>query len=128
MLLRAWNLGWIVDGSRYGWADLALCADGRTSGERRNRFPVTSGDMSKGSIMAFRVVADARTQNPKLEPAWIRAASRHLNRLVIAGDVVLALSNGENAVQKGGEKSRLTEYAPGRAEGAGCQDREGTLQ
>jgi outer membrane protein assembly factor BamB len=31
---------------------------------------------------------------------------------VIAGDIVLALSNGENPVQKGGEKSRLQNTRP----------------
>lgn len=70
-------------------------------------FPVTSGDVSKGSIMAFKVTADARTKNPMLEPAWIAGGFAAPDPVVIAGDVVLALSNGENAVQKGGEKSRL---------------------
>jgi outer membrane protein assembly factor BamB len=75
-------------------------------------FPATSGDVSKGSIMAFRVVVDARTQNPKLEPAWIAGGFASPEPVVIAGDVVLALSNGENAVQKGGEKGRLQNTRP----------------
>jgi hypothetical protein len=64
-------------------------------------FPITSGDMSKGSIMAFRVVADARTQNPMLEPVWISGGFASPEPVVIAGDVVLALSNGENARSEG---------------------------
>jgi hypothetical protein len=76
------------------------------------KFPVESGDASKGSIMAFRIAADARTQNPMLEPAWIAGGFASPEPVVIAGDVVLALSNGENPVQKGGEKGRLQNTRP----------------
>ncbi|HZQ53560.1 MAG TPA: PQQ-binding-like beta-propeller repeat protein [Bryobacteraceae bacterium] len=76
------------------------------------RFPMTSGDTGKGSIMAFRVVADPRTQNPTLEPAWISGGFASPEPVVIADDVVLALSNGENPVQKGGEKKRLLNTHP----------------
>jgi outer membrane protein assembly factor BamB len=75
-------------------------------------FPVMSGDTSRGSIMAFRVVADARTQNPTLEPAWIAGGLASPEPVVIANDIVLALSNGENPVQKGGEKGRLQNTRP----------------
>ena len=75
-------------------------------------FPATNGDVSKGSIMAFKVVADARTQNPVLEPAWITGGFASPEPVVIADDVVLALSNGENPVQKGGEKGRLLNTRP----------------
>ena len=75
-------------------------------------FPAVSGDVSKGSIMAFRVVAEARTQVPKLEPAWMAGGFASPEPVVIAGDVVLALSNGENAVQKGGEKGRFQNTRP----------------
>ncbi len=75
-------------------------------------FPVTNGDVSKGSIMAFKVVADARTQNPVLEPAWITGGFASPEPVVITNDVVLALSNGENPVQKGGEKGRLLNTRP----------------
>lgn len=75
-------------------------------------FPLTSGDVSKGSIMAFKVAADARTENPVLVPAWIAGGFASPEPVVITGDVVLALSNGENPVQKGGEKSRLQGTRP----------------
>jgi outer membrane protein assembly factor BamB len=76
------------------------------------RFPVASGDASRGSIMAFKVVAESGTQNPTLEPAWISGGFASPEPVVIAGNVVLALSNGENPVQKGGEKSRLQNTRP----------------
>jgi PQQ enzyme repeat len=76
------------------------------------RFPVTSGDTNLGSIMAFHIVADSRTQNPSLEPAWISGGFASPEPPVIAGDVVFALSNGENPVQKGGEKGRLQNTRP----------------
>jgi outer membrane protein assembly factor BamB len=75
-------------------------------------FPITSGDTSKGSMMAFKVVADPHTQKPVLEPAWVAGGFSSPEPAVIAGDVVLALSNGENAVQKGGEKGRLLNTHP----------------
>jgi hypothetical protein len=75
-------------------------------------FPVVSGDTSKGSVMAFKVIADPRTQNPTLEPAWISGGFASPEPVVIAGDIVFALSNGENPVQKGGEKPRLLNTRP----------------
>lgn len=75
-------------------------------------FPLSKGDVSKGSIMAFKVVADARTGNPMLSPAWIAGGFASPEPAVIEDDVVLALSNGENAVQKGGEKKRLLNTRP----------------
>lgn len=76
------------------------------------RFPITNGDTSKGSVMAFRVVEDLHTHSPTLEPAWISGGFASPEPVVIAGDVVLALSNGENAVQKGAEKGRLLNTRP----------------
>ncbi len=75
-------------------------------------FPVTSGDMSTGSVMAFKIVADERTHNPMLEPAWISGGFASPEPVVIADDVVLGISNGENPVQKGGEKKRLENTRP----------------
>lgn len=76
------------------------------------KFPVTNGDNPHGSIMAFKVVADPKTQSPVLEPAWI---SRDLNLpdpVVIANGIVFALSTGENARQEGGEEKRLLNTRP----------------
>lgn len=78
----------------------------------RPTFPAVNGDTSKGSIMAFRVVADSRASNPVLEPAWISGGFASPEPVVIVGDLVLALFNGENPVQKGGEKGRLKNTRP----------------
>jgi outer membrane protein assembly factor BamB len=76
------------------------------------QFAITNGDVSKGSIMAFKVVADSRTGGPMLSPAWISGGFASPEPPIIEDDVVLALSNGENAVQKGGEKKRLLNTRP----------------
>ena len=75
-------------------------------------FPITNGDNPHGSIMAFRVVADPTTGGPTLKPAWISSDFDHPDPVVIANGVVFALSNGENAVQNGGEKKRLLNTHP----------------
>jgi outer membrane protein assembly factor BamB len=62
--------------------------------------------------MAFKVVADARTGGPVLSPAWISGGFASPEPPVIEDDIVLALSNGENAVQKGGEQKRLLNTRP----------------
>jgi len=75
-------------------------------------FPYTNGDTPHGSIMAFKVVNDPKTQNPMLEAAWISGDFDIPDPPVIANGVVFALSTGENAVQKGGEKKRLSNTHP----------------
>lgn len=76
------------------------------------KFPITNGDNPHGSIMAFKVVADAKTQNPVMEPAWISGDFDLPDPVVIANGVVFALSTGENAVQKGEETNRLLNTHP----------------
>ena len=76
------------------------------------KFPITNGDNPHGSIMAFKVVADAKTQNPTLEPAWISGDFYPPDPAVIANGVVFALSTGENAVQRGKEENRLQNTRP----------------
>jgi outer membrane protein assembly factor BamB len=75
-------------------------------------FPLTNGDAPHGSIMAFKVVADPQTQNPRLEPAWISGDFSIPEPPVLANGVLFALSTGENAVQKGGEAKRLLNTQP----------------
>lgn len=70
-------------------------------------YPITNGDNPHGSVMAFKVVADPKTQNPILEPAWVSGDFNLPDPVVISNGVVFGLSTGENAVQKGGEKGRL---------------------
>jgi outer membrane protein assembly factor BamB len=76
------------------------------------KFPSTNGDVSRGSVMAFKVVADPQTRNPVLEPVWITGGFSLPDPVVIANGVVFALSTGENAVQKGGEAKRLLNTHP----------------
>jgi outer membrane protein assembly factor BamB len=75
-------------------------------------FPLTNGETPHGSIMAFKVVADPRTRDPKLEAAWISGDFSVPDPPVIANGVLFALSTGENAVQRGGEKKRLLNTHP----------------
>jgi outer membrane protein assembly factor BamB len=76
------------------------------------KFPITNGDNPHGSIMAFKVVADAKTQNPVLDPAWVSGDFDLPDPVVIANGVVFGLSTGENAVQKGDESNRLLNTHP----------------
>jgi outer membrane protein assembly factor BamB len=62
--------------------------------------------------MAFKVVANPDSQNPELEPAWISGDFDIPDPPIIANGVLLALSTGENAVQRGGEKKRLLNTHP----------------
>jgi len=76
------------------------------------KFPITNGESVHGSIMAFKVAADPRSQNPVLEPAWISGDFSLPDPPVIANGVVFALSNGENADQRGDESKRFANTHP----------------
>ena len=76
------------------------------------KFPLTNGDVSQGSMMAFKVEGDPKTEGPTLVPAWISGNFDHPDPAVIANGVVFSLSNGENAVQRGGEAKRLENTHP----------------
>jgi hypothetical protein len=71
------------------------------------KFQLTNGDNPHGSIMAFKVVADPKTKNPTLEPAWVSGDFDVPDPAIIANGVLFALSTGENAVQHGGEETRF---------------------
>ena len=75
-------------------------------------FPISNGDTSKGSIMAFTVEADPKTGAPTLNPGWISGNFDHPDPPIVANGVVFSLSNGENAVQKGGADKRLVNTHP----------------
>jgi outer membrane protein assembly factor BamB len=105
----------------WGGLSTARDADGRTwlyvplagpPSTGAPKFPVTNGDSKDGSIMAFTVEADSRTGNPMLSPAWITGGFNHPDPPIIANGVIFALSNGENAVQKGGAQKRLENTGP----------------
>jgi outer membrane protein assembly factor BamB len=81
------------------------------------KFPMANGDAPHGSVMAFKVAADPRTDsrtgdNPVLEPAWISGDFNLPDPVVISNGVVFGLSTGENAVQRGGEANRLKNTQP----------------
>ena len=76
------------------------------------RFPMTNGENPHGSFMAFKVVADGKTGNPILQPAWNSGDFDLPDPAVIANGVIFALATGENAVQKGGEDRRLLNTHP----------------
>jgi DNA-binding beta-propeller fold protein YncE len=60
-------------------------------------FPITNGDPSAGSIMAFRVEDNKGV--PALKPAWISRSLNVPEPPIIANGVVFALSSGEDVRQ-----------------------------
>jgi hypothetical protein len=76
------------------------------------KFPVTNGPTSDGSVMAFKVAADARTGKAILEPAWISGNLKVPDPVAIANGVVFALATGENVNQRGGKPARLQSTQP----------------
>jgi hypothetical protein len=75
-------------------------------------FPLTNGPVTHGSVMAFRVVADAKTGNPTLQPEWISSDLDMPDGLVSANGVVFALGTGSNEVQRGGDAVRMSTNHP----------------
>jgi outer membrane protein assembly factor BamB len=71
------------------------------------KFPITNGPAPHGSLMAFKVVADPKTQSPILEPAWVSGDLNMPDPAVIANGVVLALATGSNEVQRDGTEKRV---------------------
>ncbi len=75
-------------------------------------FPLTNGDAPHGSIMAFVVVEDPKTQKPVLDPQWISGDFNIPDPSIIANGVLFALATGENPVQRGGEAQRFKNTQP----------------
>jgi len=69
------------------------------------KFPITNGDASNGSIMAFRITE----ANGKYEavPAWISRDMNLPEPPIVAGGLVFAISNGEFARQSKGTEGGL---------------------
>lgn len=63
------------------------------------QFPITNGDHSHGSIMAFRVTMNSASGAPTLQPAWVSGDFDLPEPVAIANGVVFALSTGENPNQ-----------------------------
>ena len=75
-------------------------------------FPLAQGPTPDGSVMAFKVTADAKTERPVLEPAWISGNFRVPDPVAIANGVVFVLATGENPNQRGPWEARLSETEP----------------
>jgi hypothetical protein len=76
------------------------------------KFEQTNGPVTHGSVMAFRVVADAKTGAPTLQPEWISEDFDMPEAIVTANGVVLALSTGSNETQRGGDQVRMSTAHP----------------
>jgi hypothetical protein len=79
---------------------------------RAPSFPITNGPAPHGSIMAFKVLSDPRTQSPVLEPAWISGDFQYPDPPVLANGVLFALANGENPDQRRDESRRIFDTHP----------------
>ena len=76
------------------------------------KFPISNGATPHGSLMALKVVADPKTANPVLDPAWISGDFDMPDPAVIANGVVFAMATGSNEVQRGGEVVRVKTNHP----------------
>ena len=75
------------------------------------KFPMTNGAAPHGSMMALKVVADAKG-SPVLDPVWISGDFDMPDPAVIANGVVFAVATGSNEVQRGGEQVRVQKNHP----------------
>ena len=78
-------------------------------------FPLSKGARPHGSIMAFRVAAQAKGAPPVLDPAWISGDMNVPEPPVVANGVVFALSSGEDVqhVDENGNNRGTAERAKG---------------
>ena len=61
-------------------------------------YPHSNGDLSQGSIMAFKVTQQDRAFS--LEPAWVSGVAQIPDSPITAGGVVFALATGEQTVSR----------------------------
>ena len=67
--------------------------------KRAPKFPITNGANPHGSIMAFKVESDDRSNAPTLVPAWVSGDFKLPDPPIIANGVLFALATGENPAQ-----------------------------
>jgi len=60
-------------------------------------YPHSNGDLSQGSIMAFKVTQQGRAYS--LEPAWVSGVAQIPDSPITAGGVVFAIATGEQTIQ-----------------------------
>ncbi len=70
------------------------------------KFPVTHGEVTDGSVMAFKIVADGATGKPVAEAAWVSENYRVPDPVAIANGVVFVLETGENPDQSGQARTK----------------------
>jgi outer membrane protein assembly factor BamB len=70
------------------------------------QFSIVNGAIADGSVMAFKVAADGRTDKPVLEPAWISGNFKVPDPVAIANGVVFVLETGENPEQRGEQNTK----------------------
>ena len=75
------------------------------------KFPITNGATPHGSLMAVKVMPDAKG-NPTIEPVWVSGDFDMPDPAVIANGVVFATATGSNEVQRGGEQVRVQKNHP----------------
>ncbi len=68
------------------------------------KFPVTDGEITHGSVMAFKVTSNKATKKQTMEPAWISKDLDVPEPVAIANGVVFVVSTGENREQTEGPK------------------------
>jgi len=60
-------------------------------------FPITTGDVSQGSILAFKVVQ--KDKDISLEPAWMAGVVQAPDMVTISNGVLFTLGTGEQTIQ-----------------------------
>ena len=70
------------------------------------KFPVTHGEVTDGSVMAFKIVADGATGKPVAEAAWVSENYRVPDPVAIANGLVFVLETGENPDQSGQARTK----------------------
>jgi outer membrane protein assembly factor BamB len=76
------------------------------------KYLFTNGAVTHGAVLALRLVADAKTGNPALQPEWVSRDLDMPDGVVSANGVVFALATGSNEVQRGGDKVRMSTEHP----------------
>ena len=89
------SFGTWVDPNKTRW--LFAPAWGPPHPDAVSSFPITNGDASAGSIMAFRI--ESNNGSPILKPAWISRGLDVPEPPIVANGVVFALSSGEDVRQ-----------------------------
>lgn len=65
-----------------------------------SQFAMNNGEVPHGSILAFKVIPDKKTQQPTLQPAWISPDFNFPDAPIVVNGVLFALATGENPQQQ----------------------------